>query len=43
MAIRAGLKKNTAEIRNRIGELGIECTTSSWGDLIYLESERCVT
>lgn len=43
MAIRAGLKKNTEEIRSRIGELGIECTASSWGDLIYLESERCVT
>lgn len=43
MAIRAGLKKNTAEIRNKIGELGIECTASTWGDLIYLESEHCVT
>ena len=43
MAIRAGLKKNTIEIRNKIKELGIECTASSWGDLIYLESERCVT
>lgn len=43
MAIRAGLKKNTEEIRNKIKELGIECTASSWGDLIYLESEHCVT
>lgn len=43
MAIRAGLKKNTIEIRNKIKELGIECTASSWGDLIYLESEHCVT
>lgn len=43
MAIRAGLKKNTAEIRNKIRELGIECVASSWGDLIYLESEHCVT
>ena len=43
MAIRAGLKKNTAEIRNKIRELGIECVATSWGDLIYLESEHCVT
>ena len=43
MAIRAGLKKNTEEIRNKIKGLGIECTASSWGDLIYLESEHCVT
>lgn len=43
MAIKAGLKKNTEEIRNKIKELGIECTASSWGDLIYLESEHCVT
>ena len=43
MGIRAGLKKNTIEIRNKIKELGIECTASSWGDLIYLESEHCVT
>ena len=43
MAIRAGLKKNTEEIRNKIGELGIECTASTWGDLIYLESAQCVT
>lgn len=43
MAIRAGLKKNTEEIRNKIKELGIDCTASSWGDLIYLESEHCVT
>lgn len=43
MAIRAGLKKNTEEIRNKIKALGIDCTTSYWGDLIYLESEQCVT
>ena len=43
MAIRAGLKKNTIEIRNKIKELGIECIANSWGDLIYLESEHCVT
>lgn len=43
MAIRAGLKKNTEEIRNKIKELGIECTVSSWGDLVYLESAQCVT
>lgn len=43
MGIRAGLKKNTKEIRNKIRELGIECTTSNWGDLVYLESEQCVT
>ncbi len=43
MGIRAGLKKNTAEIRNKIEELGIACTASTWGDLIYLESEHCVT
>ena len=43
MAIRAGLKKNTEEIRNKIRELGIECTTGNIGDLIYLESEHCVT
>lgn len=43
MGIRAGLKKNTEEIRNKIKELGIECTPSSFGDLIYLESEHCVT
>lgn len=43
MGIRAGLKKNTEEIRNKIKALGIDCTTSAWGDLIYLESEQCVT
>lgn len=43
MAIRAGLTKNTEEIRNKIKALGIECTPSDIGDLIYLESEHCVT
>ena len=43
MGIRAGLKKNTEEIRNKIKELGIECTASSWGGLIYLESAQRVT
>lgn len=43
MAIRAGLKKNTLEIRNKIEKLGIACTANSFGDLIYLESEHCVT
>lgn len=43
MGIRAGLKKNTEEIRNKIKELGIECTTSNWGDLVYIESAQCVT
>ena len=43
MGIRAGLTKNTEEIRNKIKALGIECTSSVIGDLIYLESEHCVT
>ena len=43
MGIRAGLTKNTEEIRNKIKALGIECTFGNCGDLIYLESERYVT
>ena len=43
MAIRALLRKNTSEIREKIRKLGITCTHFSDSDLLYVESANEVT
>ena len=37
------LRKNTPEIRQRIKDMGIECTNSNFPTLCYSENANCVT
>lgn len=43
MGIKAILKKNTPEIRQRIKDMGISCTNSNFPILCYLENSNTVT
>ena len=43
MGIKAILKKNTPEIRQRIKDMGIWCTNSNFPVLYYSENANCVT
>lgn len=43
MAIKATLKKNTPEIRQKIKDMGISCTNSNFPFLCYFESTNCVS
>ena len=43
MGIKAILRKNTPEIRQKIKDMGIECTNSNFSILYYSENANCVT